>query len=133
MTDQPFNQPPEMDPPGWQNQSPTSQPAGWQGQPPLGQPAGYPGQVGMGPRPNNYLVWAILSTLFCCLPAGIVSIIQAAKVNGLYDSGNYAAAQAASESAKKWAVISAAVALVLAVLYFILIAAVGVSGGLETQ
>ena len=31
----------------------------------------------------NHLVWAILATLFCCLPTGIVSIIHAAKVNGL--------------------------------------------------
>ena len=25
--------------------------------------------------PPNYLVWAILSTLFCCLPLGIASIV----------------------------------------------------------
>ena len=31
--------------------------------------------------PNN-LVWAILTTLFCCLPLGIVSIVHAAKVDG---------------------------------------------------
>ena len=24
----------------------------------------------------NHLVWAILSTLFCCLPFGIVSIVK---------------------------------------------------------
>jgi hypothetical protein len=26
----------------------------------------------------NHLVWAILATLFCCLPLGIVSIVYAA-------------------------------------------------------
>ena len=36
------------------------------------------------PQPNNYLVWAILVTIFCCLPFGIVAIIKANKVNTLY-------------------------------------------------
>ena len=31
--------------------------------------------------PNN-LVWAILATLFCCLPGGIVAIVYAARVDG---------------------------------------------------
>ena len=30
----------------------------------------------------NYLVQAILVTIFCCLPFGIVSIVYAAQVNG---------------------------------------------------
>ena len=34
------------------------------------------------PQVPNNLVWAILTTLFCCLPAGIVSIVYAAQVNG---------------------------------------------------
>ena len=36
------------------------------------------------PQPNNYLVWAKLVTIFCCLPFGIVAIIKANKVNTLY-------------------------------------------------
>ena len=35
----------------------------------------------------NHLVWAILSTLFCCLPLGIVSIVFAAQVNGKLAAG----------------------------------------------
>ncbi|WP_010343070.1 CD225/dispanin family protein, partial [Xanthomonas sacchari] len=27
------------------------------------------------PQVSNNLVWAILTTLFCCLPLGIVSIV----------------------------------------------------------
>ena len=36
-----------------------------------------------GPPPYvpNHLVWAILVTIFCCLPFGIVSIVYAAQVN----------------------------------------------------
>ena len=33
------------------------------------------------PKPDNWLVWAILSTILCCLPLGIVSIIYATKVD----------------------------------------------------
>ncbi|MCD8166876.1 MAG: CD225/dispanin family protein, partial [Bacteroides sp.] len=32
-------------------------------------------------KPDNYLVWAILSTVLCCLPAGVVSIVYSVKVN----------------------------------------------------
>ena len=34
------------------------------------------------PDVPNYLVPAILTTVFCCLPFGIVSIVYAAQVNG---------------------------------------------------
>ncbi|WP_417935251.1 CD225/dispanin family protein [Flagellimonas maritima] len=33
----------------------------------------------MPPKPDNYLVWAILSTIFCCIGTGIASIIYASK------------------------------------------------------
>lgn len=66
--------------------------------------------------PNN-LVWAILSTLFCCLPFGIVSIVYAAKVDGLVAAGDLTAAQQASDNAKKWAIIAAAVSLGFLALY----------------
>ena len=51
----------------------------------------------------NYLVQAILVTVCCCLPAGIVSIVFAAQVNGKIASGDIIGARRASESAKTWA------------------------------
>lgn len=54
----------------------------------------------------NYLTQSILVTLFCCVIGGIVAIINAAKVNGLAEAGDYAAAQKASDEAKKWCWIS---------------------------
>lgn len=60
-------------------------------------------------RPPNYLAVAIITTLLCCLPAGIVSIVYSTKVNTEYDSGNYAAAESASKSAKTWAIVAAVV------------------------
>ena len=49
-----------------------------------------------GPYVPNHLVWAILSTLFCCLPLGIVSIVFAAQVDGKRAAGDLAGAQEAS-------------------------------------
>lgn len=53
-------------------------------------------------RPENRLVWSILVTLFCCLPFGIAAIVNSAKVDSLWASGDYAGSIRASEQAKKW-------------------------------
>jgi hypothetical protein len=88
----------------------------------------------MGSRPNipNYLVQAILVTLFCCLPLGIVSIVYAAQVNGKLAAGDVAGATQASQSAKKWAWISFGSGLVVGLIYVVLMvigAAAGMAGG----
>ncbi len=54
----------------------------------------------------NYLVFAILATVFCCLPTGIAAIIFAAQVNGKLQAGDLAGAQAASNNAKIWCWVS---------------------------
>jgi hypothetical protein len=54
----------------------------------------------------NYLTQSILVTLCCCLPFGIVAIVNAAKVNPLIAAGDYAQAQEASDAAKKWCMVS---------------------------
>jgi hypothetical protein len=92
------------------------------GAPSYGQPMGY-GMAAAGAPPQNYLVFAILTTLFCCLPAGVVSIVKAASVNSKWSAGDYAGAQKASSDAKTWAIISAVVGVVLLIIYFAVIAA----------
>ena len=111
-----------MPPPG----PPGNQPPPGGMPPPGGPPGQMPGPMPqpMGGKPDNYLVWAILSTLLCCLPLGIVSIVYSAKVDGLFASGQYAQAQDASDSAKKWALASAIVALVGYALFGILYVAI---------
>ena len=69
----------------------------------------------------NHLVWAILSTLFCCLPAGIVSIVYAAQVNSKIAAGDLAGARDSSDKAKKWAMWSAIAFVIVAVLYVVLV------------
>jgi hypothetical protein len=72
-----------------------------------------------GPVPN-YLVQAILVTICCCLPGGIVAIVYAAQVNGKLASGDYTGARVASDTAKMWCWISFGVGLAINALYLIL-------------
>ncbi len=77
-----------------------------------------------GTHVPNYLVQAILVTIFCCLPFGIVSIVFAAQVNGKLGGGDYAGALESSNKAKTWAWVSFWVGLGITVLW-ILITIVG--------
>ena len=79
-------------------------------------PPAYPPSQPAGQAPKNYLVWSILVTLFCCLPLGIVAIVKSASVNGLWAQGQYAEAQAAADSAKKWVTWSVIVGLIVNVI-----------------
>jgi len=82
-----------------------------------------------GATVQNYLVFAILATVFCCLPAGIPAIVYAAQVNGKLQAGDLAGAQAASKNAKMWCLIALGVGLGGILLYVVLILA-GVMGSL---
>ncbi len=78
----------------------------------------------------NYLVFAILATVFCCLPTGIAAIVYAAQVNGKLQAGDLAGAQVASKNAKMWSLISLGLGLAVFVLYGLLIM-VGVMSGIH--
>ena len=69
----------------------------------------------------NYLVFAILATVLCCLPTGIPAIVFAAQVNGKLQAGDIAGAQAASRNAKMWCWISFGVGLGFGLLYTLII------------
>ena len=71
----------------------------------------------------NYLVFAILSTVLCCLPAGIPAIVYAAQVNGKLQVGDIAGAQIASQNAKMWCWISFGLGLAFCFIYGIIVAA----------
>lgn len=81
---------------------------------------------------SNYLVFAILTTVFCCLPTGIPAIIYASQVNTKLQLGDLAGAQAASNNAKMWCWISFGLGLTMAVGYGLLIA-LGVLGNLHRR
>lgn len=83
------------------------------------------------PQVSNNLVWAILSTLFCCLPLGIVSIVFASQVNTKLAAGDVAGARESADKAKKWAIYSVIAWVVLVVLYLIFIFALGGLGMMQ--
>jgi len=66
--------------------------------------------------PPNYLVYSIVTTMCCCIPFGIVSIVYAAQVNGKFEAGDFAGAQDASAKAKMWAWLGFGVGLAVGLL-----------------
>ncbi len=69
------------------------------------------------PAPDNHLVKAILTMLFCCLPFGIVALINATKVESLWASGQKEQAQKAAADADKWANVALICGIVGIVIY----------------
>ena len=101
-------------------------PGGGYGAAPPPPPGNYGGYGGT--PPPNHLVWAILSTLFCCLPLGIASIVFAAQVNSKYAAGDIAGAQESSNKARQFALWGTIIGVVLIVLYILLVVVLGVAG-----
>jgi len=81
-------------------------------QPAVQAPPSFAGAgVPPGTKIPNYLVQAILVTLCCCVPGGIVAIVYAAQVNSKQAAGDIAGAQDSSDKAKMWCWISFGVGL----------------------
>ena len=79
-------------------------------------------------KPDNFLVWAILSTVLCCLPLGIVAIVYANQVDSLWFAGKPNESQEAAKKAKLWTWISAgtgAAGAILSTVILLLIAILG--------
>ncbi len=92
--------------------------------PPKREPV--PEEERMRPRPKNWLTESILVTIFCCVPFGIAGIVYAAKVDSMYNNGDYRGAELASADAKKWTMVSFWLGIGIGVLYFV----IGVMGGM---
>lgn len=112
--------PAEQGPPAW-----TAPPAGGAAPPPpRTPPAGGP-----GPPPPNFLVWAIVVTVLCCLPLGVVSIVYASQVNTKWAQGDADGARQSAARAKTFAIWGAAVGAVVIVLWLLYVLAVAGSDG----
>ncbi len=74
---------------------------------------------GAATRPKTYLMEAIVATLLCCLPFGVVSIVYAAQVDSQFSAGDYQGAQRASDKAKTWYHVALISGLVVGVIYII--------------
>ncbi|HZE40216.1 MAG TPA: CD225/dispanin family protein [Stackebrandtia sp.] len=75
-----------------------------------------------GSPPQSWLAGAILTTIFCCMPFGVVAIVYAAQVNSAWARGDYDGAAASADKAKNWTIASAACGLVAALAYVCLVA-----------
>jgi hypothetical protein len=69
---------------------------------------------------SNYLVQAILVTIFCCLPFGIPAIVFAAQVNGKLEAGDYDGAIKKSKQAKRWCWVSFWVGIGIIIFYILM-------------
>lgn len=67
---------------------------------------------------KNNLVFAILTTIFCCMPFGIVAIVYSAKVDSLVRVGDYQKARSYASNAKTWCIVSLVVGLVVNIIFW---------------
>lgn len=79
--------------------------------------------------PKTWLVESILVTILCCLPLGIVGIINATKVESKFYAGDIEGSLRASEDAKKWTKIGLICGLVVVAIYVVLLI-FGVTSGI---
>ncbi len=108
-----LQQPPP--PPSFNQQPP------YYGPTPYGQPAPQSNLFGSYTQDiPNYLTQAILVTIFCCVPAGIVAIVYASQVNGKKMVGDVAGAAAASSKAQTWCWVSFGLGLIAIILNVII-------------
>ncbi|MFZ1362315.1 MAG: CD225/dispanin family protein [Candidatus Nanopelagicales bacterium] len=56
--------------------------------------------------PASWLAPAIVSTILCFSPTGVVAVYFAAQVNAFWNSGNQVAAAKASKRARTWLIIT---------------------------
>ena len=84
------------------------------------QPAstyGMPGQAAFRPPFKSHLAEAILATILCFIPTGIVAIVFASIANGLYNQGKIDEAFAKAKTANIMVWVSVGVGLVIALLW----------------
>ncbi|MDE6272548.1 MAG: CD225/dispanin family protein [Muribaculaceae bacterium] len=91
---------------------------------PAGSRTHYPTEPGQSSgqleekMPSTYLVWSVVMTLLCCLPAGVVAIIYSCQVSSKFYAGDFAGAMRASERAQIWIIISFVLGVMVNTLYF---------------
>lgn len=83
------------------------------------------------PSTAKYLIAAIVATLCCCLPFGIVAIVYAAQIDTKVSGGDLVGAQKAARLSLIWTALSAGIGILGVLAYFATIAIAAIfSGGL---
>ncbi|MDF1550218.1 MAG: CD225/dispanin family protein [Bacteroidales bacterium] len=78
-----------------------------------------------GQPPKTWLVESILVTILCCLPFGIIGIINASKVEAKFNEGAVDEAKKLSQDAGKWTKIGFFLGLAVYVIVIIMYAIMG--------
>lgn len=76
-----------------------------------------PPRVPQEPMPPTYLVWAIVATICCCLPAGVAAIVFSSQVSSRYYARDYEGARRASRQAEIWIIVSIVAGVIVNALY----------------
>lgn len=87
------------------------------------QPLGYEQQAPSEPCPPTNLVWAIIATVLCCIPTGIVAIYFALKVSNKYREGDIEGAKRASETGAWWCIATIVLGILSLPLGFLMMSA----------
>lgn len=80
-------------------------------------PQGMPQEQAPEPMPPTYTIWAILATICCCLPAGIIALVFSASVSTKYYARDYEGARKASERTEMWIIASIVLGVISNILY----------------
>lgn len=72
-----------------------------------------------GKKPDNFMWLGILTTILCCLPAGLVSIYYASKVDVFWANGDQNSANQNSKQARLWGLAAIALGIVAIIIYLI--------------
>lgn len=78
-------------------------------------------------KPNTHLAWAVITTLFCCLPLGIVGILYASGVDDAWYRGDKELAYEKSRKAERWSNWAAIIGSAGIIIYVILVCIYGVA------
>ncbi len=95
---------------------------------PQAQPQADQASQQVAQMPKDYLIWSILSILFCFWPLGVYAIILSNDVKSLWNNGRYQEAKDKSDSAKKMNIICLIIGcakwlfvIIFLIIYFVII------------
>lgn len=75
------------------------------------------GPAATAPSPTTVLVFSILSTVFCCVPFGIVGVVYAALAMGRHSARDFAASEQYRRNAKTWSWVAFGCGVVFVVIW----------------
>ncbi len=81
-------------------------------------------------KPNNNLIFAIVTTILCCVPLGAVAIYYAYQSDSAYNAGDLQAAESNGKNARNWSIAGVVSCAIGSIIYIILMVIGAVAGTL---